>query len=141
MATFLLKTEPDCYPWSSLVKDKRTAWDGITNAAALKHLRSAVKGDEAFIYHTGDEKQIVGLAAVVKGAYPNPESPELTKAGDVKFPLVDVKALRAAKTPVTLAEIKADPRFAGWALLREHRLGVVPVPPEMDRAIRELAGF
>ncbi len=141
MATFLFKTEPGDYSWDDLVRDKRTEWDGITNPAALKHLRAARKGDEAFIYHTGDERRIVGLASIVKGPYPDPARPENTKAGDTKFPLVDIKALRAVQTPVTLGEIKADARFEGFVLLRESRLSVVPVPAEMDKAIRKMAGL
>lgn len=141
MPPFILKTEPGDYSWDDLVREKRTAWDGITNPASLKHLRSASKGDPTFIYHTGDERRIVGLAEIVKGPYPDPARPELTKAGETKFPLVDIKAVKAAQTPVTLAEIKADPRFEGFVLLREHRLSVVPVPAKMERALREMAGL
>lgn len=140
MATFLFKTEPGDYSWDDLVRDKRTAWDGITNPASLKHLRSAKKGDEAFIYHTGDERRIVGLAEIVKGPYPDPARPEQTKAGQTKFPLVDIRALRAMQTPVTLGEIKGDTRFEGFVLLREHRLSVVPMPEEMAALLHAMSG-
>lgn len=141
MATWLIKTEPDCYNWSQMQKDGRTHWDGVSNAAAQKHMREMREGDEAFFYHTGDERAIVGLVRVVRGPYPDPEVPGETAAGDPKGVLVDVEAVRSASTPATLAQIKADPRFAELALVRISRLGVLPVPPAMDRALRKMAGL
>lgn len=122
MARWLLKTEPDCYNWSDLARDKRTAWDGVTNALALKHIRTMKKGDEALVYHTGDERAAVGTATVVSDPYPDP------KAGDEKLVVVDLKPGQPLARPVTLDEFKADPAFAGWDLLRISRLSVVPVP-------------
>ena len=141
MATFLFKTEPDCYAWADLVREQRAVWDGITNAAALIHLRSAMKGDEALIYHTGDERAIVGLAEIVSAPYEDPKEPGLNARGEAALAVVDIRPLRAAKTPVTLAQVKADPRFAGFALVKQARLGVMPVPPAMDRLLRKMAGL
>jgi predicted RNA-binding protein with PUA-like domain len=133
MARWLLKTEPDCYAWDQLVKDKRTVWDGVANATALKHIRTMKKGDVALIYHTGDERAAVGVAEVVSDPYPDP------KEGDEKLVVVDLKAKAKLKQPVTLSDIKADPAFAGWDLLRIGRLSVVPVPDAMWNRIEELA--
>ena len=133
MAHWLFKTEPDCYSWDDLVRDKRTVWDGIANALALKHLRTAKKGDLAFIYHTGDERAIVGVAEVISEPYPDP------KEEDEKLTVVDIKIRSKLAHPVTLSDIKADPAFAGWELLRISRLGVMPVPEKMWKRIEELA--
>ena len=133
MARWLLKTEPDCYAWGQLVKDKKTAWDGVSNALALKHIRSMKKGDLALIYHTGDERSAVGVAEVVSNPYPDP------KEEDEKLVVVDVKPKKKLAQPVTLSDIKADPAFAGWDLLRIGRLSVVPVPDAMWERIEALA--
>jgi predicted RNA-binding protein with PUA-like domain len=141
MATFILKTEPSTYSFDDLVRDKKATWDGITSAAALSHLRTAKPGDEVLIYHTGDEKSIVGLAKVVSAPREDPKNPGATTKGEPKFAVVDISALRAAKTPVRLAAIKADKRFAKLPLVTQGRLSVVPVPPDLDMALRKLAGL
>jgi predicted RNA-binding protein with PUA-like domain len=142
MATFLLKTEPSDYSWGDLARDKRTHWDGVTNAAAQKHMRSIKKGDEVFFYHTGNDKRIVGLAKVVKGAYPDPTKPGTTAAGDTKFVLVDIAPVRASATDAaTLAAIKADERFSEFVLVRQGRLSAMPVPTSIDKLLRKLAGL
>lgn len=141
MATWLLKTEPDCYHWDQMEADKRTHWDGVSNAAAQKHMRDMRAGDEAFFYHTGDDKAIVGLCRVVKGPYADPEVPGTTAAGDPKGVLIDIEPVKKAPRPVTLAQIKADPRFAEFLLVKISRLGVLPVPPAMDKALRKMAGL
>jgi predicted RNA-binding protein with PUA-like domain len=141
MATFLFKTEPGEYSFQRLMSEKRAVWNGITNNAALAHLRSAGKGDQVFIYHTGDEKAIVGLAEIVSAPYEDPENPGRNAAGAPKFPVVDLRAVKHAKAPLTLAAIKADDRFKDFALVRQSRLSVMPVPPELDRAIRKLTGL
>ncbi len=141
MATWLLKTEPDCYSWAGLVADGRTHWDGVSSPAGQLHLRAVREGDEAFIYHTGNEKAIVGLARVVRGAYADPDQPGTTAAGHPKGVLIDVSPVKAAPTPVTLGAIKSDRRFAGFALVTNSRLGVMPVPEALDRAIRKMAGW
>ena len=133
MAYWLLKTEPDCYNWDRLVRDKSTVWDGVTNALALKHIRTMKKGDLALVYHTGDERAAVGVAEVRSNPYADP------KEGDERLAVVDVKPVRKLSRPVTLSDIKADPGFAGFDLLRNGRLGVVPVPEGMWGRILELS--
>ena len=133
MARWLLKTEPDCYNWDNLVHDKRTAWDGVSNALALKHIRTMKKGDAALIYHTGDERAAVGIAEVVSAPYADP------REGDDKLVVVDVKPKKKLDRPVTLSDIKADKAFSGWDLLRIGRLSVVPVPDPMWQRILDLA--
>jgi predicted RNA-binding protein with PUA-like domain len=133
LARWLLKTEPDCYSWSDLVRDKTTAWDGVTNALALKHIRSMKKGDEALVYHTGDERAAVGVARVASNPYPDPNGE------DERHVVVDLKAGKPLPRPVTLDEFKADPAFAGWDLLRIGRLSVVPVPDAMWERVLHLA--
>jgi predicted RNA-binding protein with PUA-like domain len=132
MAQWLLKTEPDCYSWDDLVRDKKTTWDGITNALALKHLRTMKKGDLALIYHTGNQKQVVGLAQLASNPYPNP------KEADERLAVIDLKPKSKLKTPLTLDTIKSDPAFKGWDLIRNSRLSVVPVPDPMWHRIQEL---
>ena len=133
MAYWLLKTEPDCYSWDNLVHDKRTAWDDVSNALALKHIRTMKKGDAALIYHTGDERAAVGIAEVVSAPYADPSE------GDDKLVVVDVKPKKKLDRPVTLSDIKADKAFSGWDLLRIGRLSVVPVPDPMWQRILDLA--
>ena len=137
----MLKTEPGDYSYEDLVRDKTTSWTGVTNNAALAAIRTMRKGDEAFIYHTGDEKAIVGLAAVSRGPYEDPKNPGQTAKGEPKFAAVDLKPVRAAKSPVTLAAIKADKRFKEFALVKQSRLSVMLVPPELDVVLRKLAGL
>ncbi len=141
MTTFLLKTEPGTYSFDDLVREKATTWDGVTNAAALIALRAMRKGDEAFIYHSGDDRAIVGLATVTRGAYADPKNPELNVKGEPKFAVVDLKPGKRARVPVTLAQVKADKRFARFQLVTVSRLSVMPVAPEHDRALREMAGL
>lgn len=135
VATFLLKTEPTEYSYDDLVRDKKTAWTGVRNPAAQAALRSAAKGDEAFIYHTGDEKRVVGLARVLKAPHPDHTAEKDTMVA------VEIGPLARATTPITLAAIKADRRFKDWALVKQPRLSVMTVPPELDRALRQLAGL
>jgi predicted RNA-binding protein with PUA-like domain len=141
MATFIFKTEPSTYSFADLVREKRAVWDGITNNAALGHLRTAVKGDEVLVYHTGDGKAIVGLARVAGAVREDPKHPGTNTAGAPKFAVVDLVPVRAVPSPVTLAQIRADKRFASLGLVRQSRLSVVPVPPEMDGPLRKLAGL
>lgn len=121
MAYWLLKSEPDVYSFDDLVRDKRTEWDGVKNNQALIHLRNMKKGDEALIYHTGKERQAIGLATVVEAAYPDPAEE------NERFVQVDVRVGKRLAHPVTLSAIKADGGFEGFDLLRISRLSVVPV--------------
>jgi predicted RNA-binding protein with PUA-like domain len=133
MARWLLKTEPDCYAWDDLARDKQTVWDGVSNALALKNIRAMKKGDQALIYHTGDQRAAVGVAQIASDPYPDP------KAGDERIVVVKIRSGKKLKRPVSLSDIKADPTFQGWELLRIGRLGVVPVPPRMWERIVELS--
>jgi predicted RNA-binding protein with PUA-like domain len=131
---WLLKTEPEAYAYADLERDGSTVWDGVSNNAALIHIRNMRPGDQALIYHTGDERQAVGLAEVTSAPYADP------KLGDAKLAVVDVRPLRRLARPVTLAEVKADPAFADFALVRQGRLSVVPVSPEQWARLLAMAG-
>jgi len=129
---WLLKTEPSAYSFAGLERDGRAVWDGVTNALALKHVRAMKKGDLAFIYHTGDEKQIVGMGQVVCGPYPD------SRQKDPKLVVVDLKPREKLNRPVRLAEIKARKEFADWELVRMGRLSVMPVSPEHWKLLCEM---
>ena len=124
MEHWLLKTEPTAYSFAQLQKDKRAVWDGVKNPQALKNLKQVQKGDRIFIYHTGDEKAVIGVATALSGAYPDP-----TKT-DPKLLVIAIAPVAPLPRPVTLAEIKASPKFAGWELVRLPRLSVMPVPAD-----------
>lgn len=133
MAYWLLKTEPEEYSYADLEQRGRDAWDGVKNPTAQRHLRSMQPGDLAFVYHTGKERAVVGIARVVSAPYPDPAAPE-------KRVLVDLSPVERLGRPVTLAEIKADPAFLGWELVRLSRLSVMPVPEPLWHRILALAG-
>jgi predicted RNA-binding protein with PUA-like domain len=133
-AYWILKTEPSTYSFDRLVSEHRAVWDGVTNALALKHIRSMAKGDHAGIYHTGDEKALVGLARIASDPYPDP------KGDDPKLAVVDIEAGGRLAHPVTLATIKADPAFAELGLVRMSRLSVVPVPPDLWKRLLAMSG-
>ncbi len=141
MPTYLLKTEPRTFSYADLVREKESTWDGVSNPAALINIRAMRTGDDALIYHTGDERAIVGVARVTSNPYQDPSQPGLNKDGLPKFAVVDLSPRGAAKSPLTLHAMKADPRFAGFDLLRLPRLSVVPVPAAIDRVIRALTGL
>jgi predicted RNA-binding protein with PUA-like domain len=126
---WLLKTEPSTYAYADLERQGRAVWDGVTNALALKHLRSMKKGDLAFIYHTGAEKQIVGIAEVVSDPYPDPAEK------DEKLAVIEIRPRERLKRPVTLNEIKTRKEFAPFELVRISRLSVMPVAGEYWRRI------
>jgi predicted RNA-binding protein with PUA-like domain len=133
MSYWLLKSEPDVYSYDDLARDKKTEWDGVANNTALIHIRAMKKGDLAIIYHTGDERAAIGIAEVVSDPHPD------TKLDDPKMAVVTVKAKKKFAHPVTLAQIKADPAFAGFDLIRIGRLSVVPVPVKMWQRIEHLS--
>ena len=143
MTTYLCKTEPDDYSYADLVRDKKTIWDGVANPTACIHIRDVKKGDEILIYHTGNEKRIAGLAKAVSDPYPDPERPDLTTKGDVKFPVFDIKPVKAVGKDdgATLKAIKADGRFDEFPLVTMGRLSVMPVPKKIDTALRKMAGL
>ena len=121
MKYFLLKTEPSEYSFDDLVKEKRAVWSGVSAAPALIHLRAMEKGDRAFIYHTGKEKQIVGIAEILSDVYPDP------KQKNDKLVVVDITAEGKLKHPVTLATVKSKKALAAMPLVKIGRLSVMPV--------------
>lgn len=121
MARWLLKSEPSAYSWDQMVKDKKTAWSGVRNYQAANNMKMMKKGDQAFFYHSNEGKEIVGIVEIVREFYPDPED----KTG--KFGLLDVKAVKPLKKPVTLAKMKTEKALSGMALLRQSRLSVCPV--------------
>ena len=134
MAHWLIKSEPSAYSWDQLVKEKRTAWTGVRNPQASLNLKAMKSGDLCFFYHSNEGKEIVGIAKVVKTAYPDPTD----KAG--KAVAVDVAAVEPVKQPVSLAAIKADPAFKEFKLVRQSRLSVVPVSDDHWKRILKMAG-
>ncbi|MEN9577579.1 MAG: hypothetical protein RJA70_588 [Pseudomonadota bacterium] len=134
MDHWLVKTEPEEFSFETLTAKPGSCWDGVRNLEARKHLRAMAQSDQVFVYHTGKERRIVGLAKVVRTAYVDPSSPQPI------WSAVDLTAVRALPRPVTLAEIKADPRFAQCLLVRRSRLSVMPIETEHFEAILRLAG-
>jgi predicted RNA-binding protein with PUA-like domain len=121
---WLMKSEPDVYPWSRLVADGRGHWDGVRNHQAARNLRDMRCGDRAFFYHSNIGKEIVGTMTVARTWYPDHTDPT------GKWGMVDVAPLASASTPLSLGEIKVDPALADMVLLRQSRLSVGPVTPE-----------
>jgi predicted RNA-binding protein with PUA-like domain len=121
---YLLKTEPTVYSFQQLTQDHETLWDGVTNPAAVKHLREMKKGDKLMLYHTGDERRAVGTAHVLS-----------VDASDPKVPLVRIAAGKALAHPVALADIKQSARFTDSPLLRQGRLSVVPLTEAQYQAL------
>lgn len=132
MARWLMKTEPGTWSWDDQVRDGTTHWDGVRNFQAASNLKAMRRGEHAFFYHSGDEKRIVGIVEVSKEYHPDPSD------ASGRFGMVDVKTVRPFKRPVTLAEVKAEPRLAHLALVRLSRLSVQPVDDEAWRLICEL---
>jgi predicted RNA-binding protein with PUA-like domain len=133
MSYWLVKSEPEAYAWSQLVKDGVTVWTGVRNFAARLHLRAMKSGDAVFFYHSGEEKSVVGLAQVVKEAYPDPTATE----GD--WSCVDLAPEKALAKAVTLAAIKADKILKEMLLVRQSRLSVSPVTSEQFERLLQLA--
>ena len=135
MNFWLLKTEPSTYSYSDLERDKKTCWDGVTSPAGLFQIRAVRKGDIAFVYHTGDEKQVVGICEIISDSYPDP------KEKDPKIVVFDVKPKRRLKNPVTLEQLKADKRFKDSRIVNEGRLTVQPMPENLWNAILQMSGM
>jgi len=131
MAYWLMKSEPHVYSWDDLVRDRATDWDGVRNNAARLHLRAMQPGDEAFFYHSGDDKQVVGIMTIT-----GPGKPDGEDGAWVKVPVAPVRKLN----PVTLKDIKAEPALAAMELVRQSRLSVSPVRPEEWVRILKMAG-
>jgi len=128
MNHWLMKTEPGTYSWDDLMRDKKTGWDGVRNFQARNNLKAMKKGDLVFVYHSGDDKAVIGIAKITKENYPDPK--------DNEWVAVEIAPVKVLKKPVTLAQIKADKRFTNMALVRSSRLSVQPVrPDEFDSVI------
>lgn len=134
MARWLLKSEPFKYSWDRLVEDGRTHWDGVRNYQASNNLKAMKRGERAFFYHSNEGKEIVGTAEIVREYYPDPSDESS------RFGMVDLAPVGPLPKPVTLQQIKAEPRLAGFALVRQSRLSVVPVGEDEWRLICAMAG-
>lgn len=134
MASYLFKTEPSEYGFADLLREKRTVWEGVSNALALIHLRAVEKGDTIVIYHTGAEKRAVGLATATRAAFPDPN------AGDPRKVVVELKPVRALATPVPLATFKTDAVLRTTELVRISRLSVMPLTDAQLQRLLALAG-
>ena len=134
MATWLMKSEPGEYSWDDLVAEGADYWDGVRNYQASNNMKAMRLGDQCFFYHSVKAREIVGIMEVVREYYPD----HTDESG--RFGMVDVKALRPFKTPVTLARIKADPRFADIALVRQSRLSVMPISAQHWKALCAMGG-
>ena len=131
MARWLMKSEPESYSWSDLVRDGATEWDGVRNNAARLHLKAMQPGDEAFFYHSMSDKAVVGIMRVTRGAEPDPKAPEWVR--------VRVEPVKPLERPVTLADIKAEPALAKMELIRQSRLSVAPVRDDEWAKVLEMA--
>ena len=137
MAYWLMKTEPEEFSWDDAIKRgaKGESWTGVRNFTARRYLKEMKKGDQAFFYHTGDEKQVVGIVEVIKEAYPDPTDEKGV------FKTLDVKAVKPVPKPVTLAAVKAEPKLKDMALVKYSRLSVQPVTAEQWKIVCHMAGL
>lgn len=135
MATWLFKSEPEAYSWDQLIKDKRTGWSGVRNYQANNNMKAMKKGDRGFFYHSVTGKEIVGIVEVVGEHHPDPSD----KTG--RFGMVEVKPVKPMPKPVSLEQIKADPRLQDLALIRQSRLSVVPIDAKSWKVICALGGL
>lgn len=133
MQFWMVKQEPEAYSWSTLVKERRTAWTGVRNFQARNNLRAMKTGDLVLFYHSVSEKQVVGIAKVVKTAYPDPTA----KEGD--WICVDLAPVNALKRPVTLDELKADSLLKAMPLVKQSRLSVSPLTQVQFNRLLKLA--
>ncbi len=135
MAFWLVKSEPDAFSWEQQVANGVEPWTGVRNAMARNNLRAMQPGDRAFFYHSNVGREIVGVVEVVRAAYPDPTA----ETGD--WVAVDMRAVGPMPNPVPLAAIKADPDFADFALVRQSRLSVMPVPPQLWKKLCRMGGW
>jgi predicted RNA-binding protein with PUA-like domain len=134
MAYWLVKSEPSVYSWDQMVKDGSTFWSGVRNHQAAANMKAMKKGDKVFFYHSNEGKEIVGIVEVAKEYYPD----HTDETG--KFGMVDVKAGKKLKTPVTLADIKSHPKLKNMALVKQSRLSVCPVSKDEWDVINKMSG-
>ncbi len=130
---WLFKEEPTHYSYDDFVSDGRTVWSGVKNPVAQRHLHGVRKGDRIFYYHTGDEKAVVGVARALGNAYADPND------ASGKFAVVEIEPVKKLKRPVTLKEIKADPSFKDFPLVRISRLSVMPVTEDEWKRIEKMS--
>ncbi len=135
MAYWLLKTEPEEFSWADQVKKKVEPWTGVRNAQARNFMKAMKKGEQAFFYHTGEERRIVGIVEVARTFYPDPVEPT------GPWGQVDVRAVKPVPKPVTLAQIKAEPKLAELLLVRHSRLSVMPIDDTAWALISKMAGL
>ncbi len=135
MAYWLVKSEPNAWSWESHARQGVESWNGVRNFQACNNMKAMTLGDKAFFYHSVDEKRIVGVLEVVKTYYLDPTD----KSG--RFGMVDFKALHPLKTPVTLAQVKTDPRLSHLALVRQSRLSVMPIDAPSWKILCRLGGI
>jgi predicted RNA-binding protein with PUA-like domain len=131
VAHWLMKSEPESYSWADLVRDKGTEWDGVRNNAARLHLKTLKPGDTAFFYHSMSDKAVVGIMRITREAQPDPKDPDWVS--------VRVEPVEPLPRPVTLAEIKAEPKLAKMELIRQSRLSVAPVRDDEWKLVLEMA--
>lgn len=135
MAYWLVKSEPGDWSWQDQLNVSSEPWDGVRNFQAQKNMRTMSEGDLVFFYHSGKDREIVGICSVVRGPYPDPSD----ESG--RFCLIDLKAEKRVKTPVTLASIKAEERLAHIALVRQARLSVMPIDDDAWKILYEMGHF
>jgi predicted RNA-binding protein with PUA-like domain len=135
MAHWLMKSDPETWSWQDQLRDGTAEWDGVRNFQAASNMKAMRKGDRAFFYHSGAEKRIAGIVEIVREYYPDHTDPS------GRFGMVDVKAVATAKTPVTLADIKAEPHLRHLALVRQSRLSVMPVDAQSWAILCVMAGL
>ncbi len=129
MTYWLIKSEPDEYSFDDLLREGRAVWDGVRNFQAKRYLSEMRLGDRLFYYHSVSERAVIGLAEVIREAFPDPTDP--------RWIAVEIRPLQRFSRPIPLAQIKADPRFADFALVRQARLSVMPVPPPLVEILLE----
>ncbi len=134
MQYWLFKSEPGAWSWDDQVAADAAEWDGVRNYQANNNMKAMKKGDLGFFYHSVNEKRIVGIVEIVKEHYPDPSD------SSGRFGMVDVRAVRAVPTPVSLSDIKAEPQLANLALVRQSRLSVVPVSGDEWAVLCRMAG-
>lgn len=133
MKYWLIKTEPGTYSWNDLVRENKGVWDGVRNAEARNNMKSMKSGDRLLVYHTGDEKAIVGIAEVTREAFPEPDA-------ESPWVAIGLKPVKALMRSVALAEVKSDPALSNMALVRMSRLSVQPVEPAAFKHLMKCSG-
>jgi predicted RNA-binding protein with PUA-like domain len=134
MAHWLVKSEPDTFSFADLQRDGKTTWDGVRNYAAASHLKAMAVGDEVFFYHSQEGLAVVGIAKVIRTAFPDASDPT------GRFVAVELAPVRPIKTPVTLAQMKANPDLSDMVMLRQSRLSVSPLTDANWKTILKMAG-